>query len=278
MLVRFGVPLWCDNDIPMGKWEAVISEKIKDSAAVILFLTKSCLSDEKPYVRREFDLAELFEKKIYVIHLYRPRRYEDIPDFSTIWWTRLKSLRCLILSEYPSEKEALESFVPTITGRLKAVERKSNKEHPDKGKPNPRQTHNRHNAKDDVIRLGQILGCDLPNPNISNENRIKRAEARLNNFRLLTPKELNGILPSLKFKDDVLRQIINYGGALESVKAVLSGNSIKPKQKGQTPRFTGESPTPEKEAQPKIQDSVSVKKAQDGFSVFVQLKKRRREY
>lgn len=67
-----GVSLWYDYGIPYDEnWSKVIAEKICKCDAVLLFYTNGIGAKENSYVIREYDIARLYVKTIYVIKLDR---------------------------------------------------------------------------------------------------------------------------------------------------------------------------------------------------------------
>ncbi|MBQ4111375.1 MAG: toll/interleukin-1 receptor domain-containing protein [Clostridia bacterium] len=82
-----GVPLWYDHALEYGKeWKKQIAKKIRNSDAVLLFLTMGVLHKELSYVREEYEMAtEYFEKTVYVVLLDRITA-RDVPTESVPWW------------------------------------------------------------------------------------------------------------------------------------------------------------------------------------------------
>lgn len=69
-LNEMGVPLWYDYGLEKGEiWYEQISKTIRDSEAVILFATKMLFSVDDTWVRKEFEVAKMYHKKIYVVWL-----------------------------------------------------------------------------------------------------------------------------------------------------------------------------------------------------------------
>lgn len=88
-----GLPLWYDHGIHMGsKWEQVIAQHVADCEAVILFFSKSIFTKEDSYVRKEFNLANDYKKKIIVVHL-EPIASEDVPVQYAFWWGNVRDLQ-----------------------------------------------------------------------------------------------------------------------------------------------------------------------------------------
>lgn len=88
-----GLPLWYDHGIHMGsKWEQVIAQHVADCEAVILFFSKSIFTKADSYVRKEFNLAQDYKKKIIVVHL-EPIASEDVPVQYAFWWGNVRDLQ-----------------------------------------------------------------------------------------------------------------------------------------------------------------------------------------
>lgn len=92
-----GIDLWYDYGIEYGdKWETTITEKIKNSEAVLLFFTKGILQKENSYVQKEYKIATQFfgGKKIYVIMLDKITN-EDVPISKISWWIDINDNQCV---------------------------------------------------------------------------------------------------------------------------------------------------------------------------------------
>lgn len=88
-LNEMGVPLWYDYGIEKGdNWYEHISKAIRYSEAVILFATKTLFSVDDSWVRKEFEVAKMYHKKIYVVWLDDVNPYVNPDSVSD----KLKSL------------------------------------------------------------------------------------------------------------------------------------------------------------------------------------------
>ena len=69
-LARFGVPIWYDDGIDLGKkWEEAISTRVQGCEAVLLIFSKGILSKDS-YVRIEYEMAkDYFGKRICPVFL-----------------------------------------------------------------------------------------------------------------------------------------------------------------------------------------------------------------
>ena len=85
-MMHSGINLWYDFGIDYGdKWEATITQKIKDSQGVVLFFTKGILLKNDSYVHKEYKIAKFLNRKIYVV-LIDKISAEDIPVGKISWW------------------------------------------------------------------------------------------------------------------------------------------------------------------------------------------------
>ena len=96
-LYHRNVPLWYDYGIEYGKkWEEQISVKIKECQAVLLFFTKGILQKDHSYVKREYEIAQYLDKKIYVVLLEKIEK-EDVPINKLSWWLDINENQCIDL-------------------------------------------------------------------------------------------------------------------------------------------------------------------------------------
>ena len=99
-LNEMGVPMWYDYGIEKGElWEREINRNIRDSEAVIIFATKALFAANDTWVRIEFDVAQMYGKKRYVVWLDELNPYEhsdDVHDDLKVWYwnvARLQGIR-----------------------------------------------------------------------------------------------------------------------------------------------------------------------------------------
>ena len=108
------IPIWYDYDIPYGdEWEKTISKKIADAKAILLFFTKGILFKHDSYVQKEFKIANLLKKDIYVILV---DTFDDIleaidgPEFlkeNAAFWVEITNKQNIEINEkLPSEQTA----------------------------------------------------------------------------------------------------------------------------------------------------------------------------
>lgn len=91
-----GINLWYDHGIEYGdNWENVISEKIRNSQAMILFFTKGILQKSNSYVQKEYKMAtRFFNRKVYVVMLDEIHDSE-IPTAKVSWWIDINENQCV---------------------------------------------------------------------------------------------------------------------------------------------------------------------------------------
>ena len=99
-LNEMGVPMWYDYGIEKGEqWEREINRNIRDSEGVIFFATKALFAVNDTWVRIEFDVAQMYGKKRYVVWLDEINPYEhsdDVHDDLKVWYwnvARLQGIR-----------------------------------------------------------------------------------------------------------------------------------------------------------------------------------------
>lgn len=99
--------IWYDHGIEYGeRWESQITKKIKDSRAIIMFITKGIFPKESSYVIREYKIAKHYEKKLYIVILDKLTK-DDIPDDKVSWWIELEELQNIEISGYDVDKAVL---------------------------------------------------------------------------------------------------------------------------------------------------------------------------
>ena len=95
-LVKRGISLWYDYGIPYDeKWEEIIAERIYNCESVLLFYTKGIVEKDRSYVVREYRIARLYGKKIYVI-LLDPIDGAAAPFTKVSWLVELNELQSIV--------------------------------------------------------------------------------------------------------------------------------------------------------------------------------------
>lgn len=99
-LSHCSVPIWYDNGIPYDeKWESIISSKINDTQAVLLFFTKGILKKENSYVKKEYVMATKYlKKKVYVIFIDKIEE-DEIPLAHLSWWIDIQEKQCMQVAD-----------------------------------------------------------------------------------------------------------------------------------------------------------------------------------
>ncbi len=88
------IPLWYDYGINYGdEWEKIISGAIRNSQAVIIFVTKDLLYKEDTYVRTERKIAGKFKKRIYYVTMDDEINVEKVTDDNMAWWVNIEAIQ-----------------------------------------------------------------------------------------------------------------------------------------------------------------------------------------
>ena len=108
-VASMGVNLWYDYGIEYGdRWDTVITERIKDSQAVLLFFTKGILPKEDSYVQKEYQIADrFFKKEVYVVMLDRIED-QDVPISKISWWNDITEKQHICGYAYAAESRLAE--------------------------------------------------------------------------------------------------------------------------------------------------------------------------
>ena len=97
-LDEMGVPMWCDEGIPMDShWKGIISQNINDCDAMIFFATRDVFSEDS-YLRIEYETASRKNIRIYVIKLY-PFAESDINVVLETWYTEVMQKQILDIAD-----------------------------------------------------------------------------------------------------------------------------------------------------------------------------------
>ena len=112
-----GVNLWYDHGIDYGEdWETVITEKIGQAKAVILFFTKGILQKSHSYVQKEYKIAtQFFNKKVYIVLMDEISKSE-IPMEKIAWWMEINEKQCITGYSFVQTN----TLVAAITGAIGA--------------------------------------------------------------------------------------------------------------------------------------------------------------
>ena len=103
-----GVPLWYDYGIPYNeKWQEVISQKIADSAGVLLFFTRGILEKPDSFVQREYRIAKLMKRPVTVV-LLDGIADSEVPPAKASFWVELLERQCIPAYQMETEKQCAE--------------------------------------------------------------------------------------------------------------------------------------------------------------------------
>ena len=92
-LNQMGVPMWYDYGIEKGEnWSREINRNIDECEAIVVFASKTLFSYEDTYVRKEFRLADIYEKKIYVVWLENVTKH-DVNKQIMDWYVDVTDLQ-----------------------------------------------------------------------------------------------------------------------------------------------------------------------------------------
>ena len=96
-----GLPMWYDYGIEVGdKWSSIIADKIANSKAVIMFLSRQIFGKEESFVHKEWEMArDFFDKKIYVVILDDISK-KEVPHRYVSWWIDVNHMQCIMASNY----------------------------------------------------------------------------------------------------------------------------------------------------------------------------------
>lgn len=102
-LDKMGISLWYDYGIQYDeKWEGIIAERVFNSESVLLFYTKGIVEKDHSYVLREYKIARLYRKKIYVV-LLDPIDAAAAPFTKVFWLVELNEYQSISGSSHNSE-------------------------------------------------------------------------------------------------------------------------------------------------------------------------------
>lgn len=159
-LVRRGISLWYDYGIPYDeKWEEIIAEKIYNCESVLLFYTKGIVEKDRSYVVREYRIARLYGKKIFVI-LIDPINGAAAPFTKVSWLVELNELQSIVGD--PQNPEIICREI------MRAIGQQGDAKGPGAGAIGPQagaigsaadagRTASRTQAKDKIICNGKIV-------------------------------------------------------------------------------------------------------------------------
>lgn len=112
-----GVNLWYDHGIEYGdNWETVITERIQNAQAIVLFFTEGILQKSNSYVQKEYKIAtEFFGKKVYVVLLDQIEK-DEVPVEKVAWWMSINEKQCITGFEYTDTARLARDIIGALHG------------------------------------------------------------------------------------------------------------------------------------------------------------------
>ncbi|MBQ1232680.1 MAG: leucine-rich repeat protein [Clostridia bacterium] len=112
-----GVDLWYDHGIDYGTdWETVITERIHNAQAIVLFFTAGILQKKNSYVQKEYKIAtRLYHKPVFVVLMDRINE-DDIPDEKAAWWMDINEKQCITGFEYTNTDLLVRDIIGALHG------------------------------------------------------------------------------------------------------------------------------------------------------------------
>ena len=111
-LEKKGIPLWYDGGLHAGqKWEPVLEEKIRDSEAVIIFLSNYTFSNDT-FVSKEWDLAIKYNKTIISVVLTTIDEKSILTDGYRAWWEEVRRIQ--LIETYKEPNNNFEKCIEKI--------------------------------------------------------------------------------------------------------------------------------------------------------------------
>jgi hypothetical protein len=122
LMAATGINLWYDHGIDYGAdWETVITERIRNAQAIVLFFSKGILQKSNSYVQKEYKIAtEFFDKKVFVVLMDRIDK-EDVPVDKIAFWMSVTQKQCITGYEYDNPALLARDVIAALRGEDKAV-------------------------------------------------------------------------------------------------------------------------------------------------------------
>ncbi len=221
-LAQKGLPLWYDYGIEVGdKWANTIADKIANSEAVIMFLSRRIFNKEESFVHKEWEMAkDFFDKKIYVIMLDDIDK-KEVPIRYISWWIDVTHMQCIIAPNYSIE-DCVDRFISSIGYSVKSIEKLID-ETPHCIMCEETDIENKENnpdSKECIIGEEKVVDTHVITGDIN--------EARLDDFIIKA-----GVLKKYKGKDTVVRipdGVIKIGfnafNGCESIKSITMPDCV----------------------------------------------------
>lgn len=107
-IVDQGLRIWYDRGIKTGMlWEEEITQKIADSKAIIMFITNQIFIKDQSYVYKEFKIAQMCKKSIFLI-LLDEIIPDDIPNKYKAWWVDIEELQGIEARKFKNVHKCIE--------------------------------------------------------------------------------------------------------------------------------------------------------------------------
>ena len=106
-----GINLWYDHGIEYGDhWETIITERIQNAQAIILFFTRGILQKSNSYVQKEYKMAtQFYDKKVYIVMLDEIKK-DEVPTEKVAWWIDINERQCIDGYKYADIPHLVEDF------------------------------------------------------------------------------------------------------------------------------------------------------------------------
>lgn len=110
-----GINLWYDHGIEYGDhWETIITERIQNAQAIILFFTRGILKKSNSYVQKEYKMAtQFYDKKVYIVMLDEIKN-EEVPLEKVAWWIDINEKQSINGYEYVDIPRLVEAFAVSV--------------------------------------------------------------------------------------------------------------------------------------------------------------------
>ncbi|MGX8715981.1 MAG: toll/interleukin-1 receptor domain-containing protein, partial [Lachnospiraceae bacterium] len=107
-----GVSIWYDKGLlPGDEIRTILAEKIKNSKAVIMFVTNTIWAKENSFVQQEYDVArEIYRKRIIIVLLDKIN-FDSIPAHKAFWTSQIKNMLCIKGYDGESPMEVTEEIL-----------------------------------------------------------------------------------------------------------------------------------------------------------------------
>ena len=111
-----GLAMWYDYGIEYGEnWSAQLAERINQSDAVLMFLSKETFRKDESFVYKEYIMAkEFYKKKIYIVILDDIDN-NDVSAHYLPWWIEVKQKQCIQLHKAKTPEDISGMIVAAVS-------------------------------------------------------------------------------------------------------------------------------------------------------------------